>query len=527
MRILYKISLLVILAVLLTTAVLTWIGYDTARHQYIAGIDQQLTAAAAALPNVVGEDYLARASSDEGQLKSDEYDRMVTTLNDVADRSGVYYLYAFAERGEDIVHLATSASAAERAAGDWAGHRAVYEQPPASMKATFADGRTRFDQYTDEFGQFRSIFVRHTLADGKRYVIGVDVSLRHIEDDLALLVRRYVVAGAMAALLAVVAGVLIARRIARPMIGLAHEVGAWADRDFVRDEAIRARLEALALHHRDEAGDLARRFIDVQDKLETYISRLTEATAARQKLEHEFMIAKTIQEGLLPTSMPRTRNFEVRGWSRPANQTGGDYFDWIELSNGNLMLTIGDVTGHGVGPALLAAASRAYARATMHAEQNLNEMIARLNDLLHADLKDGRFVTLVACLLDPDARRMKLLAAGHGPLIFYSRRRDTIETISTTHGLPLGVLDHGEYERALEVHFEPGDVAVIVSDGFTEWQDTDLKIFGNRRVCDSVLASCREAPDQIIERLQRDVAVFSHGSTQADDTTALVIRCIS
>lgn len=527
MRILYKISLLVILAVLLTTAVLTWIGYETARHQYIAGIDHQLAAAAAALPNVVGEDYLVRASSDESRLTRDEYDRMVATLNDVADRSGVYYLYAFAERGEDIVHLATSASAAERASGDWARHLAVYEQPPESLKATFHDGRTRFDQYADEFGQFRSIFVRHTLADGKRYVIGVDVSLGQIHEDLASLVRRYVSAGALVALLAVGAGVLIARRIARPLTGLAREVDTWSSQDFSRDEAIRARLEALAQHHRDEAGDLARRFMDVQDKLETYLQKLTETTAAKQKLEHEFTVAKAIQEGLLPDAMPLTRNFEVRGWSRPANQTGGDYFDWIELPNGNLMLTIGDVTGHGVGPALLAAASRAYARATLNAEQNLEQMIARLNDLLHADLKDGRFVTLVACLLDPEARRMKLLAAGHGPLIFYSRKRDAIETIAKTHGLPLGVLDHGEYERALEVQFEPGDVAVLVSDGFIEWQDTDLKIFGNRRVCDSVLASCRDAPDQIIERLQRDVAAFSHGSSQADDTTALVIRCVS
>lgn len=527
MRILYKISWLVVVAVLLTTAVLTWIGYTTARNLYIAGIDHQLAASAAALPGVIGDDYLARALAEDATLPADQYDRMVKALSDLAERSSVSYLYAFAQRNKQIVHLATSASDEELSSRDWPGFLAPYEQPPAGLLATFADGQTRFAEYGDEFGEFRSIFVRHTSADGLHYVIGVDASLSRIDSDLADLVRRYTMAGGLVALLAVGVSILIARRIAGPMVALSHEVDAWANRGFAKDDSIRAHLESMARQHHDEVGDLARQFLGVQDRLETYLSRLTEATVAKQKLEHEFMIAKTIQEGLLPTDMPKARNFEIRGWSRPANQAGGDFYDWIELPNGHLMLSIGDVTGHGVGPALLAAASRAYARATLNNDQSLDTMIVRLNNLLHADLKDGRFVTLVACLLNPDARRMKLLAAGHGPLIFYSQRRDTVEAIATTHGFPLGIMNHSEYDIATEVRFEPGDVAVIVSDGFTEWLDTDSKMFGAKRVCDSVLASCREAPDQIIERLQRDVATFSCGSSQADDTTALVIRCIA
>jgi serine phosphatase RsbU (regulator of sigma subunit) len=217
----------------------------------------------------------------------------------------------------------------------------------------------------------------------------------------------------------------------------------------------------------------------------------------------------------------------VYGWSQPADQTGGDYFDWLELPNGNVMLTIGDVTGHGIGPALVTAAARAYARATINPNESLDATIARLNDLLHNDLRGDRFVTLVACLLDPPARQLKLVAAGHGPIMLYSKQRDAIDVIHDTHGLPLGIIDGGEYDRPLDVKFEPNDVLVLVSDGFFEWSNSDGENFGTDRLGESVLASCRAAPLEIIERLRRDVDAFNGGTSQADDTTALVIRCVS
>jgi serine phosphatase RsbU (regulator of sigma subunit) len=525
MRIGYKISLLVIATAILATAILTYIGYTTARRQYFAGIDHVLTATAAALPQVIGDDYLKRALGD-GTPSSDEYTALVRRLSDLADRAGVYYVYAFEKDGDRILHLTTSASRAERAANDWSTFHEPYEQPPASLLATFDDGKPRFAEYADEFGEFRSIFVRHTTPGGANYVIGVDVSLGQIRSDLNHLVASYLSVGAVVALFSGLAGVLVARRIAEPLQQLSHEVDAWATRGFARDDAIRAQLQRLASDQRDEAGDLAGRFIDVQDRLETYLYNLTVATAAKQKIEQQLEIAKTIQEGLLPHEAPQIENFRVDGWSQPADQTGGDYFDWVELPNGRVMLTIGDVTGHGIGPALVTAAARAYARATLNADESLEALIARLNDLLHNDLQGDRFVTLVACLLDPPARQLKLVAAGHGPIIFYSHRRDAIDVIHDTHGLPLGIIDGGEYDRPMDVQFEPNDALVLVSDGFFEWANAGGENFGTDRLRDSILASCRTAPDAIIDRLRDDVAAFHNGTHQADDTTALIIRCV-
>ncbi len=151
MRIGYKISWLILGTAVLNTGILTGIGYSAARKQYFDGVDRQLAAAAAALPRVIGEDYLGRALTD-GNVPEEEYDHLVHLLNDLADRSGVFYLYVFVQDGGQVVHLATSASVAERAAEDWAAFHEPYEEPPIELISTFADGKTRFAEYADEFG---------------------------------------------------------------------------------------------------------------------------------------------------------------------------------------------------------------------------------------------------------------------------------------------------------------------------------------------------------------------------------------
>lgn len=524
MRVAYKISLLTVSTALLVTAILTALSYSSARKQYYAGIDQQLTAAAAALPRVLGEGYLSDALGPAG-IDEARYVATVKSLSQLADDSSVYYLYAFAERDGKFVHLTTSASPQEREQGDWSSFLEPYDARTPALAQTFNDGQTRFAEYTDAFGAFRSIFVRQTTSAGQSYLVGVDISLDQIHRHLRNLVIRDIATGLVVALLAGAVGIVLSRRIARPINELNSEVEAWARRDFAKDESIRARLVSLSARQRDEAGELARRFVDVQDKLETYLVELTRATAEKQKIENQLEIAKSIQESLLPDKMPNVEHFEIVGWSKPADQTGGDYFDWIALPDGKIMLTIADVTGHGIGPALVTAASRAYARATFNSANELEATVERLNDLLHSDLKGERFVTLIACLLDPALRKMQLLAAGHGPILYYSKQRDSVRVTEDTHGVPLGAFDGFKYDKPTLLRFEPGDVLVLVSDGFYDWMNTQNDFFGTDRLRESVLRSCRTDPTQIIPRLREDIAAFNGGRSQHDDTTALVIRC--
>src|SRR5262249_38949686 len=110
------------------------------------------------------------------------------------------------------------------------------------------------------------------------------------------------------------------------------------------------------------------------------------------KIERDLDIAREIQRGLLPTDTPDTPGFEIEGWSKPADQTGGDYFDWMQLPDGGTLITLADVSGHGIGPALIVAVCRAYMRAAATGNGvALGTAISRVNDLLQMDIPDERF----------------------------------------------------------------------------------------------------------------------------------------
>src|SRR5262252_1641276 len=167
---------------------------------------------------------------------------------------------------------------------------------------------------------------------------------------------------------------------------------------------------------------------------------LREAETRRQvdRLEHDLSVARSIQQSLLPSMTPEIEGFEIAGWNRPADETGGDYYDWQVLPNGTVIAELADVTGHGIGPALLAAVCRAYARANFSRGNGLLEAMEQLNAEVTRDIGEGRFVTFVAAVCVPGSPRVELLSAGHGPLLIYVFSQDGFEQIGA-QGLPLGI----------------------------------------------------------------------------------------
>src|SRR6185369_6085789 len=111
-------------------------------------------------------------------------------------------------------------------------------------------------------------------------------------------------------------------------------------------------------------------------------------------------VARSIQQALIPHAGPSIPGFDIAGWNRPADQTGGDYYDWQMLPDGNWIVTLADVSGHGIGPALVTAACRAYVRASSFYNSDLSSLAGRMNRLLAEDLPEGRFVTMVSVIID-------------------------------------------------------------------------------------------------------------------------------
>ena len=184
-------------------------------------------------------------------------------------------------------------------------------------------------------------------------------------------------------------------------------------------------------------------------------------------MRHDLDTARTIQQGLLPDRPPATPHYDIAGWNRPADETGGDYFDWETLDDGRLAISLADVSGHGLGPALLMAVCRAYARATSPAA-DLDQLLTRLNQLLAGDVPSGRFATYVMARLDPAAARLELASAGHGPLFLYRAASDDFVS-PPAQGTPLGMFSAARYQPPTRHQMAPGDILLLVTDGFFEW----------------------------------------------------------
>jgi serine phosphatase RsbU (regulator of sigma subunit) len=254
---------------------------------------------------------------------------------------------------------------------------------------------------------------------------------------------------------------------------------------------------------------------------------LREAETKRQveRLQHDLEIARSIQQSLLPTSAPSIEGFEIAGWNLPADQTGGDYYDWQVRPDGRLLVALGDVAGHGIGPALLAAACRAYVRASFTAENGMLTAMQQVNAALSKDVGPRRFVTFVAVICTPGSSRVELLSAGHGPLFLYLRHQDAFDAIPA-QGLPLGLMPDLASDSPRILELDPGDLLVLATDGFFEWANGQDEQFGIKRTQDTVRTSREKPPEEIISALYKAVIEFSCGTRQDDDLTAVVIKRI-
>jgi len=252
---------------------------------------------------------------------------------------------------------------------------------------------------------------------------------------------------------------------------------------------------------------------------------LREAETRRQveRLEHDLEVARSIQQSLLPTSMPQIEGFDIAAWNKPTDQTGGDYYDWLPLLNGKVLVALGDVTGHGIGSALLAAVCRAYARANFTAENGLLIAMERINAALERDMTEGRFVTFVVAVCSPNNSRVELLSAGHGPLFRYFLGEDRFDNMDA-QGLPLGISSILNSEPPLILELNPGDLLVLATDGFFEWANAASEQFGTKRLEETIRASREKSSSDIISALYRAVVDFSGGTKQQDDLTAVVIK---
>jgi serine phosphatase RsbU (regulator of sigma subunit) len=244
------------------------------------------------------------------------------------------------------------------------------------------------------------------------------------------------------------------------------------------------------------------------------------------RVQHDLDIARSIQQSLLPRVRPNIRGFEIAGWNHSADETGGDFFDWKQLSDGRLAVILADVTGHGIGPALLASVCRAYSRVSFDSGRSLTSTLGQINKSFGEDLTPGRFATFVAAICAPGEDRVEVLSAGHAPLFVYSFSKREFSMFDA-QAIPLGLMPDFNSEAPVILNLQPEDLLLLVTDGFFEWENASNEQFGFDRMADTIRSNSHRPPEEIIAELYHAVLSFAGGTKQADDLTAVVIKRVA
>jgi sigma-B regulation protein RsbU (phosphoserine phosphatase) len=293
-------------------------------------------------------------------------------------------------------------------------------------------------------------------------------------------------------------------------------------------EILRAKVSAFV--------DLFRKNREIQRQAEElrllsqreHEARLAEARQRyeAQRLRDELQIARDIQQKLYPLEPPHYPAFEIAGYSSPAELAGGDYYDYIPMAEGTVGLAIGDASGHGVGPAILMAETRAYLRALALLSLDLGQMVALVNRVLTQDTRDEHFVTLFVGQLDVDRRSLRYVSAGHLPGYVLDSAGSVTHVLESTE-LPLGLVDGQDGFQSAEVFLQPGDTLLLLTDGIVEAADPLGQQFGLERARQVVRTRLNRPARQIVHDLHRTALEFAAHLRQRDDMSAIVVKTLA
>jgi len=236
----------------------------------------------------------------------------------------------------------------------------------------------------------------------------------------------------------------------------------------------------------------------------------------RERIEQELRTAQDIQRSLLPKDVPLLPGWQIAPYYQPAREVGGDFYDFLPFANGRLGLVIGDVTDKGIPAALVMATTHIMLRTVAQEHVSPGEALARVNELLYAEIPPRMFVTCFYAILDPGSGRMKYANAGHE--LPYRRHSDGVSELQAT-GMPLGMMPGSSYEER-EVTLAPGESVLFYSDGLVEAHNTTHEMFDYGRL--SALIGAHPGGPALIEFLLSELATFTGEHWEQEDDLTMV-----
>ena len=254
-------------------------------------------------------------------------------------------------------------------------------------------------------------------------------------------------------------------------------------------------------------------------------ARLLNEVAEKKRIEQEMMWARDIQQTLLPHEPPALPGYSVHGFSLPANEVGGDYYDYIATDKSLCHFIISDVSGKGVAAGLIMSVLRSLVHTYSEFEDSPQRILLRVNRVLTRDLDEYMFVTAIMMTLNLERHELSIARAGHEPVLLVTAGGE-VRWIKP-QGTALGLLDVRSFEGHFELtHYtmQPGDIAVLYTDGVNEAQNEAGEEFGLDRLVERVLAYRSLPVHAMLERVVADVRQFVGSRHQQDDITLIAVR---
>jgi serine phosphatase RsbU (regulator of sigma subunit) len=269
---------------------------------------------------------------------------------------------------------------------------------------------------------------------------------------------------------------------------------------------------------RDVTAD--RRSRDALQRLSNAVERT--AREAIEDRDSEMRLAGLVQSRLHPPLLQRA-GIDIAGCALPANATGGDYYDYLRMREGRLGIVVADVSGHGLGAALIMVATRAALRSCADIPISLDDILDHVNATLLSDLEPGRFVTMCLASLDTEALTLTYSNAGH-PSGYVLSGAGEIKCVMESTRIPLGVMSDWKSQPTRSIPLERGDILVFLTDGILESIGGDGRPFGVENVLALVKEHRLEPAQRILEHVLNAVQTAGEGVPQEDDMTAVICK---
>ena len=351
-------------------------------------------------------------------------------------------------------------------------------------------------------------------------IFSYDYIIEQYELNLYLYLMPSLIITDIIIILFIVPGIFILKYIERKVL---NPISSFSEIERFIKENEKIESEGLVeiyskyLNEQNEIGTLARSYTELIKHNNNYIENIHEIESEKERINAELDIATRIQAANLPTEPIENDDFIVNGYSKPAKEVGGDFFDYYMIDEDNLAIVIGDVSGKGIPAALVAMISQAMIKQRFDTNKNPSKVLHILNNQICENNSESMFLTLWLGIYNKTTKKLQFSNAGHNPPLI--KENDKFKYLPVSSGIVLGILEDFEYE--LE-ESDLTDELILYTDGITDASNKNNEMYGQERILNFYNES--KSDEEPITLLLNDINDFTKDAEQYDDMTLLYLK---